>query len=116
IATGIAEWFQQPENQALIEKLRRAGVRMKDDAPALPSDRPQPLAGQIVVITGTLGQLSRDAAIRAAEEAGARVTGSVSKKTSFVVVGENPGTKYEKAQSLGVQTIDEAEFLRRLGS
>jgi DNA ligase (NAD+) len=114
IAGGVYAWFQQPENQALLEKLRRAGVRTKDEGPVV-SDAPQPLAGKTVVITGTLSQLSREGATRAAEEAGAKVTGSVSKKTAFVVVGESPGTKAQKAEALGVETIDEAEFLRRLG-
>jgi DNA ligase (NAD+) len=114
IAGGVHAWFQQPESQALIEKLRRAGVRTHDEPPPAPLT-PQPLAGKSIVITGTLAGLSRDAAIAAAEEAGARVTSSVSKKTDFVVVGEAPGTKQAKAQSLGVPTIDEAEFLRRIG-
>jgi DNA ligase (NAD+) len=114
IAGGVYEWFQQPENRALLEKLRRAGVRMQDEAPETPAG-PQPLAGKAVVITGTLPTLSREAATRLAEEAGASVTSSVSKKTAFVVVGESPGTKLEKAQALGVETIDEAELLRRVG-
>jgi DNA ligase (NAD+) len=115
IASGVVAWFQQPESQALIAKLRRAGVRTHDPAPAPAADTPRPLAGKSIVITGTLARLSREAAVAAAEEAGARVTSSVSKKTDFVVVGEDPGTKQAKAVSLGVETIDEAEFLRRLG-
>lgn len=115
IAGGVHAWFQQPQNQALLEKLRRAGVRLEDEAAPVTSDAPQPLAGKTVVITGTLLQLSREAAISAAESAGAKVTGSVSKKTDFVVVGDSPGTKAAKAETLGVERIDEAEFLRRLG-
>jgi DNA ligase (NAD+) len=114
IAGGVHAWFQQPENQALVEKLRRAGVRMKDDEPA-GATGPQPLAGKTIVITGTLPTLSREDATRAAEEAGARVSGSVSKKTAFVLAGESAGTKLTKAQELGVEIIDEAEFLRRVG-
>jgi DNA ligase (NAD+) len=115
IAGGVYAWFQQPENQALVEKLRRAGVRMKDEGPATPAG-PQPLAGKTIVITGTLPTLSREEATRQAEEAGARVSGSVSKKTSFVLAGESAGTKLAKAQELGVEIIDEAEFLRRLAA
>jgi DNA ligase (NAD+) len=69
-----------------------------------------------VVITGELETMSREEASHAAEAAGARVTSSVSKSTAFVVVGANPGaTKYDKAQALGIETVDEQEFLRRLG-
>jgi DNA ligase (NAD+) len=87
---------------------------MEDEGPAQPAG-PQPLAGQTIVITGTLPQLSREAATAAAEEAGGRVTSSVSKKTDFVLAGENAGTKLDKARTLGVAVIDEAEFLRRIG-
>jgi DNA ligase (NAD+) len=114
IAGGVHAWFQLPESRALLDKLRRAGVRTKDDAPAVP-EGPRPLDGKTIVITGTLPQLSREAATSAAEEAGARVASSVSKKTAFVLVGESPGTKAAKAQELGVEIIDEAEFLRRIG-
>jgi DNA ligase (NAD+) len=114
IAGGVVAWFQEAENKTLIEKLRRAGLRMKDDVEEVPAG-PQPLAGMTVVITGTLPTLSREEATSAAEAAGARVTGSVSKKTAFVLAGESPGTKLVKAQEHGVQIIDEAEFLRRIG-
>jgi DNA ligase (NAD+) len=67
------------------------------------------------VLTGGLEAMSRDEAIKAAEDAGARITSSVSKKTDFVVAGSDPGTKLDKAQSLEVEIIDEKEFLRRLG-
>jgi DNA ligase (NAD+) len=115
IAGGVHAWFQQPENQALLDKLRAAGVRLRDEAPAKTSDAPRPLAGKTIVITGTLGKFSREAATAAAEDAGARVTSSVSKKTDFVLAGENAGTKLEKARTLGVEVIDETEFVRRLG-
>ena len=68
-----------------------------------------------IVITGTMDGMSREVATEMAEEAGARVSSSVSKKTSFVVAGENPGTKLAKAETLGVEVIDEAEFRRRVG-
>lgn len=115
IAGAISVWFRDPENLALVEKLRRAGVRLADEAPAVPSG-PQPLAGQSIVITGTLEGFSREEATRAAEAAGARVTSGVSKKTAFVLVGNDAGTKLDKARALGVEIIDEAEFIRRIGS
>jgi DNA ligase (NAD+) len=76
---------------------------------------PKPLEGMTIVLTGGLSSLSREEAVAAAETAGARVASSVSKKTDFVVAGENPGTKLAKAEQLGVDVVDEAEFLRRLG-
>jgi DNA ligase (NAD+) len=87
---------------------------MKDEAPKKPRGK-QPLAGKTIVLTGGLEGLSRDEAAAAAEAAGARVASSVSKKTDFVVVGENPGTKAARAEELGVETIDEREFAERLG-
>ena len=73
-----------------------------------------PFSGKTIVLTGGLTALSREEATRAAEEAGAKVTSSVSKVTDFVVAGENPGSKYDRAVQLGVETIDEDEFLTRL--
>jgi DNA ligase (NAD+) len=113
IAATVAEWFDEEENIALIEKLRAAGVRLADEAVAA-ADAPKPLAGLSVVITGTLPTLSRQEATELAEDAGARVTSSVSKKTSFVLLGEDPGSKFAKAQELGIETIDEAAFLGRV--
>jgi DNA ligase (NAD+) len=112
IASSVFEWFHDEENLKLLDKLAKAGVRMKDDAVAAPPEGP--LSGKSIVLTGGLESMSRDEAQKAAEEAGARVPSSVSKKTSFVVAGENPGSKLEKAVSLGVEVIDEDEFLRRL--
>jgi DNA ligase (NAD+) len=113
IAATVREWFDESENEQLVEKLRAAGVRLADP-PKPVATAPQSLTGLSVVITGTLPTLSREEATSLAEEAGARVTSSVSKKTSFVVLGENPGSKFAKAHDLGVELIDEADFLRRL--
>jgi DNA ligase (NAD+) len=113
IARSVVEWFADPHNRALVEKLRKEGVQMKDperEAPAV-----GPLTGKTVVLTGGLSSMSRDEATGAAEEAGAKVTSSISKSTDFVVAGENPGSKYEKALQLGVEIVDEEEFLRRIG-
>jgi DNA ligase (NAD+) len=114
IAGNVHDWFRAGENVALVEKLRQAGLRLEDEATEEAAG-PQSLAGQIVVITGSLEGLSREEATQAAERAGARVTSSVSKKTSFVVAGAEPGSKLAKAESLGVEVIDEVEFRRRLG-
>jgi len=114
IARGVHDWFQDPENAKLLQRLAAAGVRMADDSAARPTG-PQPLANQTIVITGTLPNLSREQATELAKQAGARVTSSVSKKTTFVLVGQDAGSKLTKAQELGVETIDEAEFMRRLG-
>jgi DNA ligase (NAD+) len=112
IARSVHAWFQERENRDLIKRLRGAGIRVRDEKPEAPPEGP--LSGTTIVITGSLEAMSRDEAIRAAQEAGAHVTSSVSKKTDFVVVGENPGSKYDRARQLGVETIDEEEFFRRL--
>jgi DNA ligase (NAD+) len=112
IAQSVDDWLRDEHNLALLEKLRRAGVRTEDEAPEPPPEGP--LTGSTIVITGGLESMSRDEATRAAQQAGASVVSSVSKRTNFVVVGENPGSKYDKARQLGVETIDEQEFLTRL--
>jgi DNA ligase (NAD+) len=86
---------------------------MADERPAS-AEGPKPLEGLSIALTGGLESLSREEATQLAQEAGARVASSVSKKTSVVVAGENPGTKYDKAVKLGLVILDEAEFLRRL--
>jgi DNA ligase (NAD+) len=113
IARSVHEWFQDPENNALLEKLRVAGVRMADERPKR-SGRGR-LEGKTLVLTGGLERLSRDEATAAAQAAGARVASTVSKKTDFVVAGANAGSKLAKAEELGVQVIDEDEFMSRLG-
>jgi DNA ligase (NAD+) len=113
IAGSVHGWFADKQNRKLLEKLRTAGVRMQDDAVEPVGE--QPLAGQTMVLTGGLEAMSRDEAIAAAQAAGAKVASSVTKKTDFVVAGVNPGSKLAKAEQLGVETIDEQEFLKRLG-
>ncbi len=112
VARGVHDWFRDPGNRKLLDKLRRAGIRMADE----PRKRKAkgPLTGKTIVLTGGLESMSREDATAAAEAAGAKVASSVSKKTDFVVVGSDPGSKYDKAQSLGVETIEEREFLKRL--
>jgi DNA ligase (NAD+) len=111
IAASVRAWFDDPENQALVERLRDAGVRLTNDMRR--AEAPKPLAGKTIVLTGSMESLSREQATELAQAAGARVSSSVSKKTDFVVAGENPGSKYEKAVTLGVEVIDEQAFLAR---
>jgi DNA ligase (NAD+) len=113
VARAVHDWFQDGDNVRLVEKLRRAGIRMADEPREEKADGP--LAGATLVLTGGLESMSREEATKAAEDAGARVASSVSKKTDFVVAGSDPGTKYDKAVQLGVEIIDEDGFLKRLG-
>ena len=107
IARSIAEFFAQERNREVIEKLRRAGVDPKE----APRKKEGPLLGKTFVITGTLEGYSRDQAQRAIEDRGGKVTSSVSKKTDYVVVGENPGaSKHDKAVDLGIEMLDEKAF------
>jgi DNA ligase (NAD+) len=112
IAHSVVDWFSRPRHQEVIEKLRRAGVRMQAEAAEA---LPQPLAGLTFVITGTLPTMSRDEAQAFIESHGGKVTGSVSKKTDYLLLGENPGSKLAQAQSLGTKLISEAE-LQKLAS
>ncbi|HEX3867086.1 MAG TPA: BRCT domain-containing protein, partial [Gemmatimonadaceae bacterium] len=105
-------WFGDTKAQRLIERLRTRGLTFEEPQ----TQTGGALKGLTVVITGSLPTLSRDAASALVEANGGRVANSVSKKTSFVVVGEDAGSKLEKARSLGVETIDEAELIRRVGS
>ena len=113
-ASTIAEWFANPRNRAVIEKFRAAGVRLSEDASAIEpvSDR---LAGLTFVLTGTLPTLKRDEAQALIEQHGGRVSSSVSKKTSYVVVGEDAGSKLTKAQQLGIPILDEIGLLALIG-
>ncbi len=111
-AEAIAEWFAENENLALVEELKRLGLRFE----AGPEERPieGPLSGSTYVITGTLDGFSRDEARKALEERGAKVGDSVSKKTTGVVAGESPGSKLAKAEQLGVPVLDEAALKKLL--
>ena len=101
-------------NQAYVERLKELGLNMEmTSGPA--QDENHPFYGKTLVFTGTLPTLDRATAKTMAQEVGAKVTGSVSKKTDYVVAGADPGSKYTKAQSLGVTILDEAEFLRMMG-
>ena len=110
IATSLRDWFTVDWHRAIVAKWREAGVRLEDEGfdPARAAARL--LAGVTVVITGTLASSSRDEAGEAVRQAGGKVTSSVSKKTDFVVAGENAGSKYDRAVELGVPILDEAGF------
>jgi DNA ligase (NAD+) len=113
VAAEIVSFFRQKHNREVIGKLVKAGVRW----PRIVRDRKQaPLAGQTFVLTGSLSSLSRDAAREKLQALGATVAGSVSKKTDCVVVGEDPGSKADKARQLGVKMIGEKEFLKLVGA
>lgn len=109
IASAVVQFFGEPENSRLIERLRTLGLTFEEPREASGDG---PLAEQTFVITGTLPTLSRSDATELIERAGGRVTGSVSKKTTAVVAGESPGSKLDRARQLGVRVIDEAELLR----
>jgi DNA ligase (NAD+) len=113
IAVGVESYFRNPAAKRLIEKLRAAGVNFTEPRQVAAGGA---LSGKTVVITGILPTLSRARATEAVEEAGGRVTNSVSRSTSFLVAGEDAGSKLEKAKSLGVEIIDEAELMKRINS
>jgi DNA ligase (NAD+) len=112
IAEAAAAFFQEPRNQTLIGRLERLGLNFTEPRASRADGA---LSGKTYVLTGTLPTLSRGDATELIEQAGGRVAGSVSKKTDAVVAGEEAGSKLEKARSLGVEVIDEAELLRRVG-
>ena len=116
VAHGMWLFFRTPDNVSVIERLRAAGVTMADEAVAVGEEVPQVLAGLTFVLTGTLAHsgMTRDEAGARLKAMGAKVSGSVSKKTSFVVAGENAGSKYDKAVALGVPVLDEAQLLNLL--
>ncbi|MFI0419421.1 NAD-dependent DNA ligase LigA [Spongiactinospora sp. 9N601] len=108
IAASLKEWYAVDWHREIVDRWRAAGVRMVDDPPA--EQLPQTLAGLTFVVTGSLDDFSRDEAGEEIAKRGGKATGSVSKKTSFLVAGENAGSKYDKALQLGVPILDEAAF------
>jgi DNA ligase (NAD+) len=107
IAEGVHEFFAESANRKLIERLRAVGVNMKDERAALKSSK---FAGMTFVFTGTLAKRSREEAEALVASHGGKAGGSVSKKTNYVVVGTDPGSKFDKAKTLGVTILDEAQF------
>ena len=112
LAESVRSWFDEPRNRQLIDRLRAAGVNMEVPLEQrTAAETPGPLTGRTYVITGTLQSMSREDATAALERLGAKVTNSVSKKTTAVIAGTEPGSKAEKARTLGVSMLDEAAFL-----
>ncbi|HTQ56266.1 MAG TPA: NAD-dependent DNA ligase LigA [Bryobacteraceae bacterium] len=112
VAESVCQFFHEPHNQELVERLRAAGLKFEY---AVKRRKGGPLDGMTFVLTGALPNLSREEATRMIEAAGGKVSGSVSRKTSYVVAGEDAGSKLDKARSLGVQVIDERRLLEMVG-
>ena len=109
-AQNIADWFAQPQAQEMVERLRQAGVNF--ESRRVVSDTR--FAGKIFVLTGALSKFTREEATEKIELFGGKASGSVSKKTSYVVVGENAGSKERKARELGIPILSEDEFLEMI--
>jgi DNA ligase (NAD+) len=112
VAQSIRTFFDQAHNREVVEQLRACGVTWEEGQPA--ERAPQPLSGQTFVITGTLPTLGRDEAKDLLEAAGAKVAGSVSKKTNYLVAGTEAGSKLTKALELGVKVLDEHQLMELL--
>jgi len=110
MAKSIFDYFHDPENQAVIKEL--LDLKVKPEQPK--KKRSEKLAGKTIVVTGTLENFSRQQAEQAIRQAGGKSSSSVSKKTDFVLVGENPGSKLEKARKLGVEVLDEKQFIKMI--
>jgi len=110
VAAAVREYFDEPHNLALVGRLRAAGLRLESAGDGALAD--QTLAGATFVLTGTLAGMTRDEAAAAIAARGGRVSGSVSRKTSYVVAGAEPGSKLDKARELGVTVLDEEAFSR----
>jgi DNA ligase (NAD+) len=115
VAQSLRTFFDQPHNREVVEQLRACGLTW-DEHDGVPDAGPQPLAGLTLVLTGTLPTLGRNEAKDLIEAAGGKVSGSVSKKTHYVVAGAEAGTKLEKAQALGLPILDEAGLLALIGA
>jgi len=114
VARSINQFFQQDENKMMIQRLRDAGVRMAEDK--LLTDSNQRMSGKTFVLTGTLKTMTRDQASETIKKAGGKVSSSVSKNTDYVVVGESPGSKYERAMKLGITILNEDDFILMMKS
>jgi len=114
VASHVRTFFQQTHNKEIIDALLAQGICWTVER-KVASDDHLPLAGKIFVLTGKLNKLTRDQAKSGLQELGAKVAGSVSRKTDCVVAGEKPGSKYEKALNMGISVIDEKVLLRLIG-
>jgi DNA ligase (NAD+) len=117
LAESVCNWFSEPRNRQLLERLRQAGIRMEvPESERVAADAPAPLKGKTYVITGTLVGMTREQATEALERLGAKVAGSVSRKTTAVIVGTDAGSKADKARALSVPMLDEAGLLELIRS
>ncbi|MBD3183045.1 NAD-dependent DNA ligase LigA [Candidatus Poribacteria bacterium] len=114
IAESVEQFFQQERTKRMLDKFRNAGIKMQEEKSYHESS--QPLNGKNFVLTGSLESMTRDEASQYIKDAGGKVSSSVSKNTDYVVVGESPGSKYDKAQKLGITILDEEEFLKLMDS
>ncbi len=114
IAAALKDWFAVDWHREIVERWRAAGVRMRDEAPSGADAVPKTLAGATVVITGAIPDHTRESAAAAVKARGGKVTASVSKKTSAVIAGDKPGSKYEKAVKLGVTVVSGEDFEQML--
>jgi len=112
VAASVRAFADEPRNRGLVEKLAAAGVNMESRQAPPGVTGPGRLSGKVFVLTGTLPTMTREEATAAIEQLGGKVTGSVSRKTSYVLAGEEAGTKLQKAQQLGVAVLTEEEFKR----
>ena len=112
MAKSIYDFFQDKQNQKFVDRLLQKGIKIQSLRLGRTDRRSQKLKGLKIVVTGTLKSMSREEAKRAIMENGGDFVSSVSKNTDYVVVGENPGTKYDDAQRLGAKILDEKEFLK----
>lgn len=110
IAQSVSQWFQNHGNQELIDRLQQAGIQLKGEAAPV-AQVETAISGKTFVITGTLPTLKRDEAQTLIQQAGGKVTNSISKKTDYLVVGEDAGSKLEKAQALEISILSEADLL-----
>jgi DNA ligase (NAD+) len=116
VAASLRSWLDEPRHQQLLERLRSEGVRMTvPEGQRRNTETPGPLSGRTYVITGTLAAMTREQAETAIARLGGRVSGSVSRKTTAVIVGADAGSKADRARELGVPILDEAAFLGLLG-
>ncbi len=115
IAESLHDWFTVDWHSAIVDQWAAAGVRMEDEAPE-DSGRPQTLAGLTIVATGSLDNYTRDSIKETIIAAGGKAAGSVSKKTDYVIAGENAGSKLTKAEDLGVPVLDEEAFEKLLAA
>jgi DNA ligase (NAD+) len=109
VAASVKQFADEPRNRELVERLRAAGVNMTSQAPDT-AHQPGRLAGKVFVLTGALASMTREEATETLERLGARVSGSVSRRTHYVVAGADAGSKREKAEQLGIEVLDEEQF------